>query len=100
MTFEPTKTNAKYVIPNLRPFEAINYLCTQAISQKYNNAGYMFYENKEGFNVQTVSSPRKYLNPINGSDSPLPQPLSSPNPPNLKPDHILENMQFTNYMLY
>ena len=26
-TFEPTSTNAKYVIPNLRPYDAINFLC-------------------------------------------------------------------------
>ena len=56
LTFEPTKTNAKYVIPNLRPFEAINYLCTQAISQKYNNAGYCFYETPGGYFFRSLES--------------------------------------------
>ena len=54
LVFEPTKTNAKYVIPSLRPFEAIKYLCTQAISQKYNNAGYCFYETQSGFKFKSI----------------------------------------------
>ena len=33
--FEPTATNAKYVIPNLKPYEAINFLCSQARSKKF-----------------------------------------------------------------
>ena len=37
LTYEPTKTNAKYVIPSLRPFDAIKFLSTQTVSQKYNN---------------------------------------------------------------
>ena len=41
--FENTATNAKYVIPSLKPYSAINYLSTQSLSGKYNNAGYLFY---------------------------------------------------------
>ena len=48
LTFEPTSTNAKYVIPSLKPYAAINYLSTQSLSGKYNNAGYLFYENSQG----------------------------------------------------
>ena len=41
--FEPTATNAKYVIPNLKPYDAINFLATQAQSKKFRvNAGYVF----------------------------------------------------------
>ena len=56
LIFEPTKTNAKYVIPNLRPFDAIKFLCTQSISQKYNNAGYVFYETPAGYFFRSLES--------------------------------------------
>ena len=54
--FENTATNAKYVIPSLKPFKAINYLSNQCVSGKYNNAGYMFYENKNGFHFRSIES--------------------------------------------
>ena len=56
LTFEPTSTNAKYVIPNLRPFEAIDYLCTQSVSKKYKNAGYLFYESPAGYFFRSLES--------------------------------------------
>tara|TARA_B100001057_G_scaffold448510_1_gene488906 strand:+ start:7217 stop:8683 length:1467 start_codon:yes stop_codon:yes gene_type:complete len=54
--FEPTKTNAKYVIPSLRPFDAINMLSKECISKKYNNAGYVFYETPDGFFFRSIES--------------------------------------------
>ena len=54
--FENTATNAKYVIPSLKPFKAINYLSTQCVSGKYNNAGYMFYETAKGFHFRSLES--------------------------------------------
>ena len=54
--FEKTKTNTKYVIPHLKPLEAINLLGSQAISGLYNNAGYMFYETSKGFNFRSLES--------------------------------------------
>lgn len=56
ITWEPTKTNAKYVIPNLRPFNAIKFLCSQAVSKKYNNAGYVFYEAPAGYFFRSLES--------------------------------------------
>ena len=56
LTYEPTKTNAKYVIPSLRPFDAIKFLSTQCISQKYNNAGYVFYETPAGYFFRSLES--------------------------------------------
>lgn len=56
LTFEPTKTNAKYVIPSLRPFDAIKFLSTQCVSQKYNNAGYVFYETPAGYFFRSLES--------------------------------------------
>jgi len=56
LTFEPTKTNAKYVIPSLRPFDAIKFLCSQSVSKKYNNAGYVFYETPAGYFFRSLES--------------------------------------------
>ncbi len=54
--FENTATNAKYVIPSLKPLKAINFLSSQCISGKYNNAGYLFYETSRGFNFRSFES--------------------------------------------
>jgi len=56
LTYEPTRTNAKYVIPSLRPFDAIKFLSTQSVSQKYNNAGYVFYETPAGYFFRSLES--------------------------------------------
>ena len=53
---EPTATNTKFVIPNLRPFQTIKFLGSQAISKNYANAGYMFYETTEGFFFRSYES--------------------------------------------
>ena len=53
---EPTKTNAKYVIPSTKPFKAINFLASQAIAGKYNNAGYRFFETSRGFHFRSLES--------------------------------------------
>ena len=60
---EPTKTNAKYVIPSMKPFGAINFLGSQAISGKYNNAGYRFFETSRGFHFRSLES----MLAVNGS---------------------------------
>ena len=54
--FEPSATNAKYVIPSLKPYKAISYLSKQCVSGKYNNAGYLFYENARGFHFRSLGS--------------------------------------------
>ncbi len=53
---EPTATNAKYVIPNLKPLKTIKFLAEQAVSDKYKNAGYLFYETTKGFNFRSFES--------------------------------------------
>ena len=53
---ENTATNAKYVIPSLKPLKAINFLATQSVSGKYNNAGYLFYETSRGFHFRSIES--------------------------------------------
>ena len=54
--YEPTKSNEKHVIPNLRPFNAIRHLGSQAQSLNYDNAGYLFYENSNGFHFRSIES--------------------------------------------
>tara|TARA_B100000902_G_scaffold117977_1_gene118590 strand:- start:49 stop:1524 length:1476 start_codon:yes stop_codon:yes gene_type:complete len=54
--FENTATNAKYVIPSLKPLKAINYLASQSVAGKYHNAGYVFYETSKGFNFRSIES--------------------------------------------
>ena len=56
LSVEDTATNAKYVIPSLKPFKAINFLASQCRSGKYNNAGYLFYENSQGFHFRSLES--------------------------------------------
>ena len=53
---EPTKNIHKVVIPNLRPFEAIDMLAHRAVSGKYENAGYLFYETREGYHFRSIES--------------------------------------------
>jgi hypothetical protein len=53
---EPTKTNAKYVIPSLKPYNAIRFLNNNAISAEYQNAGYLFYETNRGFHLRSIES--------------------------------------------
>jgi hypothetical protein len=53
---ENTATNAKYVIPSLKPLKAINFLATQSVSGKYNNAGYLFFETSRGFHFRSIES--------------------------------------------
>ena len=53
---EPTATNSKFVIPNLKPFKTIKFLSDNAVSDKYKNAGYLFYETTKGFNFRSFES--------------------------------------------
>ena len=53
---EPTVSNTKVVIPNLKPFKTIKMLSNFAISEKYKNAGYLFYETTRGFNFRSFES--------------------------------------------
>ena len=53
---EPTKYNTKMVMPNVRPFQAIDMLAKKAVSGLYENAGYLFYETKDGYNFRSIES--------------------------------------------
>lgn len=55
---EETKGTRDIVIPNLKPFEAISWLCTQAISNNSKTEGspYLFFENYNGYNFKSLQS--------------------------------------------
>lgn len=53
---EETKGDHKFVIPRLKPFEAVHMLKSKAVAKKFNNAGYLFYENAIGFNFRSYES--------------------------------------------
>ena len=55
---EETKNIRDIIIPNFKPFEAINWLCTQAISSTPQTEGspYLFYENYYGYNFKSLQS--------------------------------------------
>ena len=55
---EETKGVRDIIIPNFKPLEAINWLCTQAISNSSKTAGspYLFYENVNGYNFRSLQS--------------------------------------------
>ena len=54
--FEPSAGIHKYVFPRVRPFEAVNALAVDTISQKFVNAGYYLYETSRGFNYRSIES--------------------------------------------
>ena len=46
---EPTGNSSKIVIPNLRPFDAINMIARRSVSDKSRGVGYYFYETTTGY---------------------------------------------------
>ena len=53
---EKTKYPIKIVIPNLKPFSAIDMLAKKAVSERYQNAGYLFYETYTGYHFRSIES--------------------------------------------
>ena len=54
--FEETGNQDKIVIPNLRPFDAINMISRKAIPLNSNGPGYYFYETTKGFHFRSYES--------------------------------------------
>jgi hypothetical protein len=52
---EDVVVNQRIIIPNLRPFEAINYLCSISIKDTI-SSGFLFYESKGKFNFLALES--------------------------------------------
>ena len=54
--FEPTRDIDKVVIPNMRPFEALDLISDRALSKNSEAAGYYFYETTKGFHFRSYES--------------------------------------------
>ena len=54
--FEPSWGLHKHVFTRVRPFDAIDTLALQTRSQKFEGAGYYFYETSSGFNYRSLES--------------------------------------------
>jgi hypothetical protein len=54
--FEPTRNKTTIVIPNLRPFDAINLIAQKSLSGSTNGAGYYFYETTKGYHFRSWES--------------------------------------------
>ena len=53
LIIEDTKSNHKFVIPRLKPTMAIENLRKNAQSLHYENSGFLFFENGDGFNFKS-----------------------------------------------
>ena len=54
--FEPTRNRDTVVMPNLRPFDAINLLANKALSGNAKGSGYYFYETTKAFYFRSVEN--------------------------------------------
>jgi len=52
---DPTQKMRKFVAPNMRPFQCIEYLKEEAINEK-GEPHYVFYENTDGFHFRSLDS--------------------------------------------
>jgi len=58
--FEPTRNQDTVLMPNLRPFDAVNLIAKKALSGNANGAGYYFYETAKGFYFRSVENMLAY----------------------------------------
>lgn len=54
LIIQTTKNIYDFIIPNKKPFEAINWLSNYAQSQSTNGADFVFFENRDGFNFLSL----------------------------------------------
>jgi hypothetical protein len=53
---EPSTIINRFVFPNIRPYTAIDMMAEHSKSKKYKNAGYLFFENKQGLHFRSFES--------------------------------------------
>jgi len=56
VTVQKTRNSDKIVMPNIRPFDAIEMLCKRALADNSKSAGYYFYETTKGFQFRSWES--------------------------------------------
>lgn len=74
--FEPAYGEVNIVVPFMKPFQAIQYLCSRATNK--NGSFYFFYENRDGYNfksLETILNARIYK-----SFSLTPKVIDAPRP--------------------
>ena len=54
--FETTAPTVKYVIPKKSPLDTIKFLGTEAVSEKFENSGFFFWETSDGFNFKSLEA--------------------------------------------
>ena len=54
--YETTAPTVKYVIPQKSPLDTIKFLGTEAISEKFENSGFYFWETSDGFNFKSLEA--------------------------------------------
>jgi len=54
--WEPSAENKKFVAPNESPFTIINNSMRHAVSKKYQDPTFLFYESLRGFNFRTIGN--------------------------------------------
>ena len=53
ISYEPCGNSDKIVIPNLRPFDAINMIANKSLPEMSSGVGYYFYETTKGFHFRS-----------------------------------------------
>lgn len=56
INIETTKNQYHFIIPNIPPIQAINWLSTHANSTQYTGSNYLYYQDKYGYNFVTMES--------------------------------------------
>ena len=51
---EPTKGNFNFIACTWRPYDCISYISDKVVSSTTNTAGYVFFENKNGYNFRSI----------------------------------------------
>jgi len=73
---QPSADNKKMIAPNIKPLDVITIATDKAVSKKYNDATYFFWETTSGFNFKTLGDMyseepiMKYESSIAGTRSP------------------------------
>ena len=56
MYIEPSSGNKKIIAPNIRPFDVIGIATKEAISRKFEEPTYMFFETMKGYHFRSLAS--------------------------------------------
>ena len=53
-SYEPSKGNFRFLAPTWRPYDCIGYISDKIVSSITNTAGYLFFENRDGYYFHTI----------------------------------------------